>query len=121
MNDCIEWTGHRNNCGYGCRSRRTGAGLVHRQAWIDAHGSIPPGMEVMHLCNNPACYNVEHLRLGTHRENLQMAAKLTTRQVIAIRHMHRCGMTQRKVAEFFGVSSQQVSKIVRGLQWKVGV
>jgi len=30
-----------------------------------------PNQIVMHLCDNPACINVEHLKLGTQLENIQ--------------------------------------------------
>jgi hypothetical protein len=55
--------------------------------------------EVMHLCDNRACFRADHLRLGTHGENMAMgaergrvnrgernrAALLTEEQVLAIR------------------------------------
>ena len=43
--------------------------LAHRAAWEDAHGPIPKGMLVLHHCDNPPCWNVEHLYLGTHHDN----------------------------------------------------
>lgn len=42
---------------------------VHRIEYEKHHGPIPDGMIIMHLCDNPACYNIEHLRLGTHQDN----------------------------------------------------
>lgn len=129
MSECIEHQGYKPR-GYGRRSSRHGTPLAHRQAWIDEHGPIADGLEVMHLCNNKACINVEHLRLGTHAENMAMAArdglltgavrgrtvKLTQRQRVAVRHMHRCGMTQQAIADFFGVSQTGISYTIRGGQ-----
>ena len=37
----------------------------HRWAYIDAHGSIPEGLQIDHLCRNRACINVDHLEAVT--------------------------------------------------------
>ena len=44
--------------------------LQHRVAW-EAHNAapIPEGMVVMHTCDNPGCFNPEHLTLGTMSDN----------------------------------------------------
>lgn len=41
----------------------------HRAVFLKAHGFLPEVVE--HLCNNPRCINVEHLRAGTHRSNAE--------------------------------------------------
>jgi len=47
---------------------------LHRVAW-EAHNAepIPPGMVIMHTCDNRACFNPEHLVLGTQSANIQDA------------------------------------------------
>ncbi|MGA7723315.1 MAG: HNH endonuclease signature motif containing protein [Ignavibacteriaceae bacterium] len=45
--------------------------LVHRYIWTLYNGEIPAGMEVRHRCNNPACFRIEHLELGTHKQNME--------------------------------------------------
>ncbi len=46
--------------------------LQHRIAW-EAHNAepIPDGMVVMHTCDNPSCFNPEHLVLGTQSDNIR--------------------------------------------------
>lgn len=55
---------------YGCfradDGKRVGA---HRQSYIMAIGPIPPGMVVMHRCDNPQCVRPSHLQVGTHKQN----------------------------------------------------
>jgi hypothetical protein len=75
MTDCIEWQGARTTNGYGVRRAAGKIQYVHRLVWIEANGSIPEGMVVMHTCDNPPCYKLEHLRLGTQAENMQDAGR----------------------------------------------
>ena len=48
---CWLWTGNLSNAGYG----RWGSKFAHRLSYELYKGSIPVGMEVDHLCFNPAC------------------------------------------------------------------
>lgn len=82
MTPCVEWPNARNDAGYGTRwtgSRTTGDRrkvYVHRWVWERFNGPIPPGREVMHRCDNPPCFRLDHLRLGTRQDNAaDMAAK----------------------------------------------
>ena len=45
---------------------------MHRIAW-EAHNAepIPEGMVIMHTCDNPRCFNPEHLQLGTQSDNMR--------------------------------------------------
>ena len=45
--------------------------LAHRYAWTQQYGEIPAGKILMHVCDNPACVRVSHLRIGTMRDNTQ--------------------------------------------------
>ena len=49
---------------------------AHRVAWEVFVGEIPPGMNVLHRCDNPPCCNPDHLFLGTQKDNVHdMMAK----------------------------------------------
>ena len=62
--------GSRNAQGYGVRYvKRFRSRLVHRQMWEMAYGPIPDGVCVLHSCDNPACFRLDHLFLGTRTDN----------------------------------------------------
>lgn len=67
---CLIWQGARTPEGYG-RIKIDGRFIAaHRVHWERAHGPIPAGLLVLHLCDRPACVNVDHLVLGTQRSNM---------------------------------------------------
>lgn len=67
---CWMWTA---SCGHGYGRLNTGERVhrAHRVAWGIAHGSIPDGLCVLHKCDNPPCVNVDHLFLGTLKDNVR--------------------------------------------------
>lgn len=71
---CWEWTGYRDRAGYG-RIYGTKDGHVvttgaHRFVYRQVKGEIPEGLDLDHLCRNPACVNPEHLEPVTRKVNL---------------------------------------------------
>ncbi len=69
---CLFWIGGTPTPkGYGqlkYKGRTIGA---HRLAWILCNGDIPDGMHVCHHCDVPCCVNVDHLFLGTNKDNME--------------------------------------------------
>jgi hypothetical protein len=142
---CWEWQGARNEHGYGLHD---GHGRAHRFAFDLVFGSIPPGLVVMHTCDNPPCVNPDHLVLGTKADNTRdmrrkgrarggaspgetnPSAKLTAEQVAEIRRRWAAGArpgkkgapgTKKLLADEFGVSTTLIGFIVRGEKWGGGV
>jgi hypothetical protein len=77
VGECVVWTGAHSSGGYGQIKYRGRMVSVHRIAWIERHGPIPPETPwVLHRCDNPPCWRDEHLWLGTRADNIaDMLAK----------------------------------------------
>lgn len=128
---CLEWGGPRLPKGYGTLRVEEGKKVyIHRAVWENAHGPIPEGLVVMHICDNPPCYRLSHLKLGTYSDNTQDMltkgragvqgvkhpnAKLTEAQVRSIRADTR---SQQRIASEYGLSQARVSVIKVGKAWK---
>lgn len=67
---CQLWLGTVvKSTGYGeikVDGRKTSA---HRAMWLSHHGEIPAGMVVMHKCDVRICVNLDHLSIGSRKEN----------------------------------------------------
>lgn len=131
---CWLWTGFLNHDGYGrvgpIKGVRSG-GRAHKIAWEMANGPVPEGLSVMHLCDTRACVRLDHLKLGTHQENMldclqkkrttfgekSHSAKLTEAQAIEIKAL-RGKVSQRELSEKYGVSQTAICCVQRGRSWK---
>lgn len=100
---CWEWTGFVRKDGYGQFGRSKAA---YRAAWELANGPIPPGAHVLHSCDNRLCVRPDHLRLGTHGDNM---ADMAARGRSAARRRVGLGLKRRQVraAVFKGVAWDQ--------------
>lgn len=75
---CWIWLGSHSQIGHGTfwsGSRPIGA---HRFSYELAHGPIPTGLIIDHLCNNPPCVNPAHMELVSHQENTLRAVRKDT-------------------------------------------
>lgn len=120
---CREWTGARTKAGYGRIFIRRGVEQrAHRAAWEAAHGPIPAGKVVMHRCDNPPCVRIDHLELGTQRDNMDdMRSKRRARYRIQIDEetvavILSSPLGNRPLSRQLGISHAQVGVIRRGLR-----
>ena len=127
---CQLWTG--GGVDYG----RIGIGekliLAHRLSWEIYKGPIANGLFVLHRCDVPCCINVNHLYLGTQKENAidrvtrnrgnipvgikNPAAKLTENDVLRIRSDTRT--PYKVIAKEYGVTDVLIGKIKLRRVWK---
>ena len=132
---CWIYTGKaRSGTRYGSIRHEGGVWLVHRLAYILYVGPIPPRVNVCHRCDEPLCFNPEHLYLGApsggHTIPIHTPsaggnfgeahnfAKLTEQKVRAIRRRRLEGEELKKLAAEYGVSVQAVYNAVRRETWK---
>jgi len=133
---CRVWQGSVDRDGYGHKR-----GRVHRWVWQSVYGPIPDGMVVMHKCDNPPCFRLDHLQLGTVADNnadrdakgrrnadhnplwlhksgeSHTQAKLCETQVALIKRRVLDGCNQRALAKEFGVCPATITNIKKGKVW----
>lgn len=138
-NECWPWTAYRSAAGYGrLHYRGNGARTViaaHRLSYVIATGEDIAGHYVCHHCDNPPCCNPKHLFKGDAVANNRDKAakgrvvspsrpgeanprsKLSAAEVTTIRSRIAAGDTNTAIAQDYGVTHSNISRIRLGKSW----
>ena len=127
---CREWIKRKNEKGYGQIGIGGKSYLTHKLMWEVCKGPVPIGLQVCHRCDNPSCVRLDHLFLGTNRDNAKDSkdkgrrarlkgsrhgrAKLTESDVMSIRSSSQ-GIND--LAALYGVAAQNIRHIVQRKTW----
>ncbi len=138
---CLEWQLACDKDGYGITSYKNSdekgrCWKVHRLIWVLTYGDIQKDKLICHTCDNPKCFNIDHLFIGAHKDNSQdrelkgrgrtqhqngeknHAAKLTKEIVLSIREMHKNGKRECDIMREFNLNQATMSKILLRKRWK---
>lgn len=135
-NGCVDWTGAKDQDGYGIFN----AGSVGLSRTCKATkfavflrtGEAPTkGTLLRHVCDRPVCVNPDHLEAGTHADNAadkvargrqargetHGCAKLTEAQVIDMRAHRSAGASYREIGNRFDVDTRTAHRALTGASW----
>lgn len=136
-NGCIKCLSHCSDKDGYVRIRCNGKhDRLFRVLYEKKYGKIPKGMVLRHLCNNSWCVNVEHLKVGTQKENSQdmincgrgckgksntkilgeknKSHKLTEKQV---KEIYLSDLKKSELAKIYNVSTTNIKYIKTKKQW----
>ena len=110
---CTIWSGGKDQDGYPMFWYEGKTERASRALWKLIYGYIPEGLIIRHKCDNPACLNILHLELGTHKENTGDAlargrmlgpVKVTEEKRLLILKLRKAGIPLASIAAQVGVS-----------------
>lgn len=135
-NMCWNWTGFKNEHGYGVLQIMYGNKYVkiksHRLSYYIHNKTDPMEFVVRHNCDNSSCVNPKHLVLGTQQDNVddmkergRMAvgekyskSKRTEAEVLEIRRLFNEGISRKDIAKNMDVPYMSVISIILRREWK---
>ena len=133
---CWDWIKGKHPRGYGAISlTKNGFHIhlkTHRVSWIIYKRTIPDGLCVCHLCDNPSCVNPDHLFIGDQADNMRDKrlkgraakadshgnSKLNWDLVNRIRSEYWSkNLSQKELAFKFGINRSTLYDIVNRRSW----
>jgi hypothetical protein len=105
--------------------------ITVRVMWERFRGPIPDGLCCCHHCDNPMCVNLDHIFLGTRKENSEDMARKGRSPITRGSKSGKAILTEAKVleivkdpriprliAEEYGVGKSTIDGIKRGRRWQ---
>lgn len=133
-NGCLEYVGTKTKNGtLRQHSYKGKMWPASRLSWMLQKGKIPKNWVVCHRCDYPPCVNIDHLFIGTHKDNTQDASKkfrlihgenhwwhkLKESDVILMRKLWVTGFwTYAALGRKFFVNESTSARIIKGKLWK---
>lgn len=133
VDGCWVWQLGRDHDGYGQIKMDGRTKRAHVVAYTAFNGPIEKGLYVLHVCDNPACCNPNHLFLGTNADNVAdmcqkgrqsrgetaAMAKLREEQITVIREMYASGQASiSSLARMNGVVRGTIRFVVQNKTWR---
>ena len=92
---CWVWTGAKSKLGYGSfmvykHNHVQKNIMAYRFSYESAKGKIPEGLDIDHLCRNPACVNPDHLEAVTRKVNIQRG------KTSALKHLRKPSVRNKR-------------------------
>ncbi len=123
--ECLESTfKSKSQSGYAMIKYRNSTIGCHRASWIVNHGKIPGNLWVLHSCDNPLCIRIDHLFLGTPKDNSQdmiqknrdnvFGARKHERETVNIAiELRKKGKTYNEISKELNISISTLNSLFR--------
>jgi len=129
--DCWVFIGKKDKAGYGHVQCGGKFYTAHRLAYEISTGDNPSGFVIMHTCDNPPCCNPDHLRKGTHKDNMddmfskgrnakifqRYTVKLSLDLANEIRKLFSDGLSKHALSRKYNVTTHTIRDVINNLCW----
>lgn len=133
---CLEWSKSIDKQGYGLSYINGKIERAHRVAWILNKGPIVKGLCICHKCDNRLCANINHLFLGSHKDNYDdmvikgrrktntpkgeknYRSKLKEEDIYDIFKKYHEGMKFSDIAKIYKCHRSNIYLIIKKKNWK---